>query len=264
MHQQAYTAQGLSLLVEPLTEAQGPLRLVWLHGWGQSRDSLRPLAHSLLPLGESWLLDFPGHGALPPPTVAAAPADLARTLLNWLATLPPCPTLLIGHSMGFRVALHAASQQPSAIAGLVAVAGAGVPRRRTVLQWLKLRIVRGLMRAGKGLVPLLGERPLQRLRANFGSPDYRNCPPLLRPMLIAQIKDDATPLLAQLTTPTLLLYGLEDEETPPDVGQTFAKRLPKATLHLLPHHNHYTLLTKGQHVVTNYLKEWIKNNNFKQ
>ncbi|RYG58580.1 MAG: hypothetical protein EON60_12860, partial [Alphaproteobacteria bacterium] len=53
---------GATLRAEPLNEAQGPVRLVWLHGWGRSREAMRPLADSLSPVAESWLIDLPGHG----------------------------------------------------------------------------------------------------------------------------------------------------------------------------------------------------------
>jgi pimeloyl-ACP methyl ester carboxylesterase len=99
---------------------------------------------------------------------------------------------------------------------------------------------------------------LNHLRRRFGSRDYLSCPADLRAMFVAVVSDDTTPLLPHLTTPALLLYGAEDEETPPDVGRTLARLLPRATLEILPHLNHYTILTHGQHVVQQRLQGWLK------
>ncbi len=252
-----FTHQGLGLVAEPLSEAHGPIRLVWLHGWGQNRQSLRSLANALLPRGEAWLLDLPGHGQAAVPQAACAPAQMAELLAAWLGTLPPCPTYLVGHSMGFRVALHAAWQQTLPMAGIVALAGAGVPRRLPWRQRVRRALIRSAMGLGHRLKPWVGERLLQALRRRFGSRDYLACPAALRPMFMAVVQDDASPFLPHLTVPALLLYGAEDEETPPNVGQTMARLLPHAACVVLPHLNHHTILTHGQHVVAEKLRAWL-------
>lgn len=253
-----FTQQGLSLQAEPLTDAQGPLRLVWLHGWGQSRQSLRPLANALVRHGETWLVDLPGHGTVPPPTAPCPPAAMASLVGAWLATLPPCPTIVVGHSMGFRVALHAAHQQLPNLCGIVALGGAGVPRQLSPKAKLRRWGIARLMRLGHRVKPLLGEGLLNHLRRRFGSRDYLACHAALRAMFVAVVGDDTTPLLPQIATPALLLYGADDEETPPDVGHTFKRRLPKATLEILPHLNHYTILTHGQHLVAQRVQGWLR------
>ncbi len=254
-----FTHQGLALHAEPLTDGTGPVRLVLMHGWGLERSSLRGLANSLLRQGECWLLDLPGHGrvAAPIANTDASPAAMAKLLSAWLATLPPCPTVLVGHSMGFRVALHAAAQSVPNLVGIVALAGAGVPRRLPFKKRWKRWLVRQLMRVGHLVKPLLGEGLLNQLRATFGSRDALNCPAALRPMFMQVVRDDASALLPTITTPALLLYGAEDEDTPPDVGQSLQRGLPHGRLHVLPHLNHHTLLTRGQAVVGYQMQEWL-------
>lgn len=254
-----FSLNGLALQAEPLTEGTGPIRLIWLHGWGQERGSLRGLAQSLLRLGEGWLIDLPGHGRVSAPAKEAdtSPAAMAQLLAAWLATLPPCPTILLGHSMGFRVALHAAAQQMPNLQGIVALAGAGVPRKLPLKKRTRKWLIGRAMQLGHLVKPWLGESLLNSLRHKFGSRDYLSCPAALRAMFLQVVRDDATALLPQITTPTLLLYGTEDEDTPPDVGHTLQRGLPHATLHVLPYLNHYTLLTRGQPVVAQKIQEWL-------
>lgn len=244
--------------VEPLNEAAGPIRLVWLHGWGLSRESLRPLAHSLLNLGETWLVDLPGHGTSPSPSAAASPGAMAETLEAWLITLPPVPTYLIGHSMGFRVAIHAAHRGRVPLEGLVALAGAGVPRQYSWRTRLRRRYIQTLMWIGRRISPLLGPHLLDHLRERFGSADYLACPADMKPTFLAVVNDTVAPLAPQVSLPTLLIYGDHDEATPPDVGQTFAALLPRATLHILPHQTHHSLLGTGRHVVSRLLRSFLQ------
>lgn len=237
------------LRAEPLTEAVGPLRLVWLHGWGQSREALRPLAESLVHVGESWILDLPGHGEAPNPLEPYSPALYAKLVAAWLATQPACPTVILGHSLGFRVAIHMAHQRTPGLVGLVSLAGAGVPRTLSPQEASRRRAIRLALKAAKALKPVLGESLLTALRQRFGSTDYKNVAEALRPTFLAVVNDDVTALAPAVTLPTLLLYGEADTETPPSVGQKFLRLMPQAQLTLLPHHTHYSLLAGGRHVV---------------
>ncbi len=246
------------IAVEPLSDAAGPIRIIWLHGWGMTRDSLRPLSHSLLPLGESWLVDLPGHGHNPAPAEPASPAAMADTLLAWLATLAPMPTILIGHSMGFRIAIHATSRHVPSLIGIVAIAGAGVPKNLTFQQVCWRMYVRGLMRVGRLTVPFLGAFLLDALRQRFGSADYLACPAAMKSSFLANVQDDVTSLLPSIVLPTLLIYGELDDATPPDVGHRFAQGLTQASLHVIPHHTHHSLLGQGRHVVASLIRPFIE------
>lgn len=253
-----FESLGATLRAEPLTDAQGPLRLIWLHGWGRSREAMRPLADSLVAMGESWLIDLPGHGESPNPPSAYGPAEYARLVAAWLATQPACPTVILGHSLGFRVAVHLAHQQTATLAGLVAIAGAGVPRALSPRQHLRRRGIRLLLAFAKGLKPYLGEAPLARLRQKFGSTDYLNVSPTLRPTFLAVVNDDVTTLCPHVTLPTLLLYGTADTETPPSTGEKFQRLLPQSHLHVLPHQSHDSLIAGGRHVVAPLIKDFLK------
>jgi pimeloyl-ACP methyl ester carboxylesterase len=240
---------NLVIVPEPLTESAGPLRVVVLHGWGNSRENIRPLATQLAALGEVWVVDLPGHGTSPAPAITTTPAMMAEAVNAWLATLPPCPTVVVGHSMGFRVAAHMAALQPKAFKGLVAVAGAGVPRPLTFKKRLRKVGIRLAIGMAKRFKSVLGDGVLTALRKKYGSRDYNAANPAMKPTFLAVVNDDITPLCSGLSMPVLLIYGSDDTETPPALGETLHKLLAASKFVVLPHHTHASVLEGGRHLV---------------
>ena len=93
---------------------RGKPHLTFLHGFTQTRESWRAVADRLAPAHRITLVDLPGHGdsTARPPTL-----DDAGRLIGELAA----GSVLIGYSMGARIALHAALQPGSELKGLVLI-----------------------------------------------------------------------------------------------------------------------------------------------
>jgi pimeloyl-ACP methyl ester carboxylesterase len=218
---------------------------------------MRAIANSLSTIGETWILDLPGHGESPTPPEPYSPAHYARLVAAWLVSQPECPTVILGHSLGFRVAVHLAHQQTPSLVGLVSIAGAGVPRDLTAKQRTRRRLIRWLVDAAKSFKPYLGEGPLNALRQKFGSTDYLSVTPDLRPTFLAVVNDNVSKLCPEVTLPVLLVYGEADTETPPSVGRKFNRLLPYAELHLLPHQTHYSLTAGGRHVTAPLIRTFL-------
>lgn len=101
--------------------------LVCVHGWLLSGRLWQPLQQRLAPRWDLWAPDLPGFGATP------RPAGLRPTLRaygRWLAEAARQeaagrPVVLIGHSLGGSLVLHAAPQLGEQLAGVVQVAAGG-------------------------------------------------------------------------------------------------------------------------------------------
>lgn len=115
-----------------VTDATDTARLVLLHGFTQTGRSWTPVTESLagrLPRHEIVAFDLPGHGGSP--DGARSLTDCADDVVESLGarssgTGEP-PTILVGYSMGGRVALHVALDHPGAVSALVLVsATAGI------------------------------------------------------------------------------------------------------------------------------------------
>lgn len=89
---------------------------VFLHGFTQTKESWLPVVESLTSEIKATLIDAPGHGE--------SPVD-GRSLPHSADDVAQCmPTgVLVGYSMGARIALHTALQHPDKVHGLVLVSG---------------------------------------------------------------------------------------------------------------------------------------------
>ena len=106
------------------------------------------------------------------------------------------------------------------------------------------------------LLTALG-KDIEPLRMKFGSADYRNAGPL-RPILVKVVNEDLSEVAAQVRCPTLLVYGQDDTETPPELGKRLADLIPRAELSVLPHQDHYSLLGDGRHLVLKRLQDFVQ------
>ena len=88
----------------------------FLHGFTQTKESWIPVVESLTVETEVTLIDAPGHGESP-----IDGRNLSQTANDAAETMPT--GILVGYSMGARIALHTALQHPDKVRGLVLVSG---------------------------------------------------------------------------------------------------------------------------------------------
>ena len=229
--------------------------LVWAHGWGHTHQNLLPLAQTMQRSAHSLLLDFPGFGASPLPPGPWGTEDYADTVADWLAGLPARPRIWIGHSFGARVGLRLAARHPELVDGLFLIAAAGLPRQRSLPERARLAARRWAFRTARLLTP---EGPARdRLRARFGSTDYRRAGPL-RPILVKAVREDLTQVARGVRCPAVLVYGDKDTETPPELGTRFNSLMPQSRLVVLRGFDHWNVLTDGRHQIVQRLAEFLE------
>jgi pimeloyl-ACP methyl ester carboxylesterase len=239
-----------------LPSAPGTPRIVWAHGWGQDRRALKPLAEALSGLGTHLLLDFPGFGESPPPAAAWDTADYADAAADLIATRPPAgATIWVGHSFGCRVGLQLAARHPDAVSGMFLIAGAGLPRRRSLPERVRLGARVRTFKALKRAAPLLG-LDVEALRRRFGSADYASAGEM-RAILARVVSEDLSDVARHISCPVQLVYGENDTETPPEIGQRLARLIQNAELAVLPRHDHHSVLTSGRHQVLKRLRDFV-------
>ena len=257
-----------------VTERGSGPPLLLLHGftgaaasWADHLDAFAVRARVLAP-------DLPGHGGTPPTADPAAMTveATADALAAWLADEGALPAVVLGYSMGARIALRLAVAHPAAVEGLVLEspsAGIADPieraRRREADEALAERIERdGIadfvttweQSAVFATHATLNPELLARQRAIRLASD----PAGLAAGLRAAGQGAMEPLhdlLAAVTAPTLVIGGTLDTVGRPRAEQV-AAGIPGARLVLLDgvgHTPHLEAPAAFRRLVTEFLKE---------
>ncbi len=250
MNQIAFELKGL-----PLDTAD--TLVVWAHGWGMDRHAFGTFAEALAGRAAHLLLDFPGFGATPPPASNWGTEDYDDSVAALITPYRFMKRIIwVGHSFGCRVGIQLAAKYPKSVDGLFLLSAAGLPRHRHLVAKIKMRSRIYLFKSLKHLAPFLG-LDIDRLRVMFGSPDYRAAGQL-REVFVRVVRENLAEKAKLVQCPVELLYGENDTETPPELGERYAKLMPLAHITVLPRQDHYTVLQEGRHPVLKLLAEFLE------
>ncbi|MBX2855497.1 MAG: alpha/beta hydrolase [Rhodobacteraceae bacterium] len=251
------TSSGIAYEVSGAALESAETVIFWAHGWGQDRRAFQALSASF-GRAANVLMDFPGFGAAAPPPEAWDSVAYAEDAAQLVAALrrPGRRVLWVGHSFGGRIGVALAAARPELIDGLGLIAAAGLPRKLSTWERLRRKGRQVMFKTMKQAWTLLG-RDVEALKNRYGSADYRNAG-AMRPTFLRVINEDLTELARQLQTPTVLVYGADDGETPPEVGRRYAELIPEAELHVFEGQDHYSVLGAGRHLTAKRLLAFLE------
>ncbi len=240
--------------------------LLLLHGFAGSGDTWSHLAHQFITGGFQLLApDLLGHGASDAPTDAAryAASEQVADLLTLLDTLAVERTVLLGYSMGGRLALHLALTAPERVSCLIvesATPGITDPVERATRQQADEELARAIEEHGLhwfanywDSLPLFASR--HRLPESMQS-RLRTQWLTQRPQgLAASLRGFGTgtmpPVWGQLQNlrcPVLVIVGALDERYV-TLGRAMVTELSQGTLVIVPDAGHTVHLERPQHFV---------------
>ena len=232
--------------------------VLMLHGLGASKISLLPLIPPLVHAGHRVVVpDLPGHGASDKPRTDYTPRFYARVMRRLMDALGVGRAVVLGNSLGGRVAIELAVRSPGHVTGLVLLDPA-VPGFR-------VRYLMGFTRvipSEVGTIPFpLRERwmrlAIRRLMADPSRiPDdglhaaaeefiriYRE--PVARMAFLDSLRHILTESprpfwgrVRRVRVPALVISGQEDRVVPVRLAHRLARELPKADLLVLPRVGH--------------------------
>jgi pimeloyl-ACP methyl ester carboxylesterase len=227
------SVNGLSIYYE--VQGKGsPLLL--LHGWGADSSSLRQVATGVKNQAgfKVYSLDLPGFGYSDPPPADWGVSDYVTFLEAFLGCLELDRVCLLGHSFGGRVAIKYAARHPQGVERLVLVDSAGILPKRKADYYLKVGLAKtlkflrrafpGLQKAG--LLPKLGSSDYQKAGA-------------LRGTFVKVVNEDLQPCLPLIQSPTLLIWGASDPETPAADGMRMQQLIAGARLEIIANAGHF-------------------------
>lgn len=228
------TVDGAEIYYE--TTGGGPLALCLVHGAGGWAGGWIRQLEALADTARVVAMDLPGHGRSGG-TPAATIAEHVAFVRAFVRALGLETVVLGGHSMGGAVALAYALADPSDLAGLVLI-GTGA-RLRVLPQIFDMleRDYRGALRfitdralspkTPRALAETMASQAAERPHAAMVA-DFRACDGF-----------DVMTRLAELSVPTLVLCGADDQMAPPKYAEFLRENIRGAELAVIADAGHW-------------------------
>lgn len=210
-----------------------------LHGWGDSSQSQGWLVmqRALAKNYNVCIVDLPGFGGSDMPATAWGLNEYAQFVAAFLAKIRLQPDTIIAHSNGGAIAIRGLASGKLHAGKLVLLASAGV---RSEYKGRK-RALRVVAKTGKALVMPLPSFVKDKLRRKLYTTVGSD-------MLVAEhlqetfkkiVDDDVQADAAELTLPTLLVYGQNDIATPVPWGMLLHERISGSILEIIGEAGHF-------------------------
>lgn len=219
--------------------------ILLLHGWGQNIEMMKPIGDNFCDRFRITILDFPGFGESEEPKETWTIEKYVCLVEELAKKLNIKKPIVIGHSFGGRVAIKFSSRNP--IEKLV-LFGSPCIRIKENLS-LSVRILKAIKR-------LPGMNGIGEYMKKFiGSRDYKAASPIMRQTLVEVVNEDLSKYAREIEAPTLLIWGINDDEAPVSDARELEKIMIDAALITMPGTHYAYLENLGQ--VVNILNNFF-------
>lgn len=228
-------------------------RLLCLHGWGSDKHAFKKLSDTLAGTYRLVSVDLPGFGSSELPDSAWGISEYADFVKKFTNKIDFQPDVVIGHSMGGRIAVYIAGQQVLDFDKLVLLGAHGFDESKN----LRNKAYKMLAKTGKLAAKPLTKKAQTKLRKKLyksaGAEDYLNSDEL-QETFKKIISFDLSEIAMKISKPTLIIYGEDDQNTPVSYGRQYKKLISDSSLHIIDGAGHYV-----QNDATKKVAELIKN-----
>lgn len=208
--------------------------IVFLHGWSQNIDMMKPLGDKFTNDFDIIIFDLPGFGKSSKPSKFWSCYDYTELIHKALEELNVNNPIIVGHSFGGKIALIYASKYD--VKKLVCLASPFCREIKKVT--MKARMLK-LMKK----VPVIN-RFEEFAKRHMGSRDYRNASGVMRDILVGHVNLDITEEVKKIKCPTLLIWGTNDDEVSIERGYQLEKLIHNAGIVVYDGCTHYAYLER--------------------
>ncbi|OGT07249.1 MAG: hypothetical protein A2X78_00970 [Gammaproteobacteria bacterium GWE2_37_16] len=214
--------------------------LIFLPGWGWGFEGYLKVIMHLAQNFRVIALDLPGFGLSTPPQTAWQTEQYAALVAEFARELEIINPIMVGHSLGGKIALYLTAENLVATKKLVLISSAGIKLPKKITQYGKMyafKLLKNL--ACLPLLKIFLARKVNAYRNKVGSQDYRRAQGVMREILVRVVNEDFRSLLPKIKVPTLLIWGEKDTSSPLTAGQLMKKIIPEAKLVVFPKAGHF-------------------------
>lgn len=160
--------------------------------------------------------------------------ETAELLAEFIASLGHQRVDLMAHSLGGHISLLMAARYPQRVNKLVLAAAAGGAAMWASMPAMMGRALLASLYCGPRFLPIV---TLDSLRAG---------PVVLWKAATNLLQSDIRPLYAQITNPTLLIWGDRDVLVPLRIGDLLLHSLPNARIKIIPRAGHVVMFDQAE------------------
>ena len=208
--------------------------IVFLHGWGQNIEMMKPLGQYLIKEYNILYLDLPGFGFSEEPLKVYTVYDYVEIVRELIKIFDIDKPTLIGHSFGGKIALLYASLYK--VNKLVVM---GSPYDIEIKKLtLKVKILKLLKK-----IPILNK--LENFaKRKIGSEDYKNASIMMRKILTETVNCSIKKELFKIDCPTIIIWGTHDIAVDINYAYELEKIIPNSAVIRYEGATHYAYLER--------------------
>lgn len=253
-----YDVNGQKLHVIEAGHPDRQLALM-IHGWSSSWYAMSPLIGLLAQRFRVMAVDLPGYGKSPKLEKRTTIEDYVDILADLIEQQADGPVVLVGHSMGGMISLTLSIKYPALVERMVLICPTITGRLSTYINVVispitfmerfgLARLITSVERWVVGITDRImrpasfaqrtgiTEQDYLRLRADARRADQG----LVRAECFrAMLENDLSGRITKIETPTMVLWGAEDNTVPLRDSGVIADEFPVADLRILPKAGHW-------------------------
>jgi pimeloyl-ACP methyl ester carboxylesterase len=203
--------------------------IIFLHGWGGSKNSLLKLAEYTQIAGyENIVLEMPGHGTTPEMDKPWAMKDFVNWLYKKLRENEISEYILVGHSFGGKIILAGLEYGELKPEKIILIDANGLFHRNS----LKKKFWKSLSRFARLFekFPFFNKFRLFFYRIFIGETDYAKTSKNVRESFKLFNEEFFDQTLKRIEVPTLIVWGRNDQVTPLWMGEKMHSKIKDSEL----------------------------------
>lgn len=222
---------------------QNMKKVIILHGWTKTLDKWKELLVALEKKGIK--ADLP---KIPGLTGSLEKVWELMDYVDWLNNIvdrEKDKVILVGHSNGGRIAIAFTNLFPEKVEKLILIDSAGIYHKELPLR-IKRAVFKAIAKIGKKLT---SSKTIKNLFYKLTQEsDYKDLNDNAKQTMINLISTDLKPILPQIKTPTLIIWGREDKVTPLSDGIIMNRLIKNSKLGIINNVRHSPMFTNAKEV----------------
>lgn len=231
-----------NLKISYIDEGDSENVVVLLHGWGATKETMVPISNLIKDRYRVIVVDLPGFGNSDEPKEVFDSFDYVRIIMKFIDELGIYKATFIGHSFGGKISSIIGAKYPKQVDKLILIDSSGIRPNRGLSYYTKVYSYK-LGKFFYNKIPFGNkEKRLEEFRQKYGSDDYNQSSGIMRKIMVTVVNENIQPLLKDIESDTLIIWGDQDDATPLYMAEIFEKDIKNSGLVVLRNSGHFSYI----------------------